>query len=79
MADAAYLALDADQGPTVRLIGATLRTIAADWGVGWPARFDVLDSLQAALPLAHRRIETLRDPGGSILTRLQTVLPFNFH
>ena len=76
------LATASDQGPVVRLIGATIRAIAAGWGESWADAETVLKPLETALPLAQERVATLRRylaVPGDPLELLRTVLPFNFH
>lgn len=66
----------------VRLIGATIRAIAAGWGESWADAETVLKPLETALPLAQERVATLRRylaAPGDPLELLRTVLPFNFH
>lgn len=79
--DAAALAFSADQGPTVQLIGACCRAIAAAWGEPWPEAPQRLAPLYNSLPHAAQRLDTLAaflnspaDPHQF----LRNVLPFNF-
>lgn len=79
--DASSRAFVADQGPVVRLIGATCRKVAAVWGEPWTNEAKELKFLVDALPAARTQINTLKMWNGAdlpTLTLLQTVLPFNF-
>lgn len=79
--DGAQRAFDANQGPTVRLIGACCRAVAAGWGNPWPGGEEELNSLKVQLPLAANRIEKVRASlHMSIVPQelLAVVLPFNF-
>lgn len=70
-----------EQGPTVRLIGAVCRAIAAAWGAPWPSAAPELAELRAALPAAVERldrIEAFAAQPTAPLTLLRAVLPFNF-
>ncbi len=83
MLDGAALAFEAEQGPTLHLIGACLRSIAHKWGDPWENSAEILDSLRKDLPYAHDRIDILQkfidapnDTNGREM--LKHVLPFNF-
>jgi hypothetical protein len=79
--DAAANAFNAEQGPTVTLIGACCRKIAEAWGEPWPEAATCLDSLKQEIPLAVARIEVLAEPmepHSDPILLLQRVLPFNF-
>lgn len=80
---AAGLAFAADQGDTVRLIGACCRSIAASWGDPWTESRNVFDSLRESLPCARERIDRLETwlarPDAKPQEMLAQVLPFNFH
>jgi len=74
-------AFSGNQGPTVRLIGAACRTVAALWGCPWEESMNELDRLARDLPLAAQRIESLRTAvsrSADPLRLLAEVLPFNF-
>jgi hypothetical protein len=79
---AAAIAFAAEQGPTVRLIGACCRAIGVAWGDPWAEKTAVLSELRESLPYARARIDCLelfmneRKPPLDIL---REVLPFNFH
>jgi hypothetical protein len=79
---AAAIAFTAQQGPTVRLIGACCRAIGVAWGDSWPEHSSVISELRASLPYASAGIDQLelylREPKQP-LTLLREVLPFNFH
>ena len=79
---AAAIAFTAQQGPTVRLIGACCRAIGVAWGDSWPEHSSVLLELRASLPYASAGIDQLelylREPKQP-LELLREVLPFNFH
>ncbi|GEM_PF-2238677 len=77
------VAMADDSGPTVQLIGACCRVIAAHWGEAWePTEAALLlGLLEVELPLAAERIARLRaelTQPGEPLALLQAVLPFNF-
>ncbi len=79
-ADRAF-AVDMAQGPTVRLIGACCRAVAAAWGEPWRDAPAELSHLKQALPLAGARIDHLAGwlaKPGDPLPMLRQVLPFNF-
>jgi len=70
-----------DHGPTVRLIGASCRVVAAGWGKPWPDAEEELNQLAAILPLASARIEKLKSAIQNPiapLSLISEVLPFNF-
>jgi hypothetical protein len=79
---AASIAFSAQQGPTVRLIGACCRAIGVAWGDPWAEQETVLSELREELPYAKTRLDCL----GMFLAHpkqpvdiLREVLPFNFH
>ncbi len=79
--DGADRAFSAQQGPTVNVIGACCRAVAAAWGTPWPEGEKELARLKSQLPAAADRIDLLtgalqspEDP----LDLLRGVLPFNF-
>jgi CRISPR-associated DxTHG motif protein len=82
LVDAAGLAFVADQGPTVRSIGAAIRASAVTWGARWPESEAVLRELRVALPSAAARLDRIAafvaEPGDDPLALLVEVLPFNF-
>ncbi|MCY2930976.1 MAG: hypothetical protein NTV86_16105 [Planctomycetota bacterium] len=76
------LAFAQDQGPTVRLIGATLGVVGRWWGRTWDNLAAELDALERELPLAATQVSALRaacNQVGNPLGLLEAVLPFNFH
>lgn len=79
---ASAIAFTAQQGPTVRLIGACCRAIAVAWGDSWPEHNSVLSELRTSLPYAGAGIDQLelflKEPKQP-LELLRAVLPFNFH
>lgn len=79
--DAAGLGFAAQQGPTVRLIGACCRAVAVAWGTPWPEADGILTGMRQDLPLAVDRLDRLaaflRQPEEP-RTMLRQVLPFNF-
>lgn len=83
--DAWRLANAPGQGPTVRLIGACCRVIAAAWGLTWTeAEAEAeLTKLAGELPMAAPRFAALRAwrgaPAAEPRALLAAVLPFNFH
>ncbi len=85
LAEGAYqLAMDVEQGPTVRLIGCCCRAVAQSWGRDWPEGQQRLDELESRLPAAKTCIDGLRqylqEPASqNPLDMLARVLPFNFH
>jgi hypothetical protein len=79
--DGSARAFAANQGPVVRLIGATCRKVAVVWGEAWTKEAEELEFLRNALPAAETQINLLKMwNGGDVpaLTLLKTVLPFNF-
>ena len=79
---AASIAFTAQQGPTVRLIGACCRAIGIAWGDPWAEKDTVLTELRDALPSARTRIDRLElflNNPKQPLDILREVLPFNFH
>jgi hypothetical protein len=79
--DGALRAFDSQQGPTVNVIGACCRTVAAAWGTPWPEGLSELHRLKSLLPAAAVRLECLESSLHSPIEPLQllrSVLPFNF-
>jgi hypothetical protein len=70
----------ANQGPTVRLIGATIAAASAHWGVRWDDADAKLAALREDLPLANiDAIQAfLNTRTGDPMGLLRAVLPFNF-
>ena len=79
-AQAVHIAEAANQGPTVRLIGATIAAASAAWGVGWDHADAKLAALREDLPLANiDAIASFLDTRtGDPMGLLRAVLPFNF-
>jgi len=77
------LAIEQNQGPTVQLIGAACRTIAASWGQAWPESETVLAKLEQQIPQARNALDAMRayltHPEQPPMAFLEQVLPFNFH
>ena len=81
MLDGASLAFSAEQGPTVRLIGACLRAVSHAWGDDWAEGKEVLHELDAALPATRDRLQIIAhflDTPFDGLNLLKKILPFNF-
>lgn len=78
---AGNISFEADQGPTVRFIGACCRVVASYWGEAWNEAEDQFNRLETELPFASDRIARLRaaisDPQDP-LKLFADVLPFNF-
>ncbi len=81
--EASALAFSADQGPTVRLIGAVCRTLA--WTLGgepWANALVEYETLARALPCALERLNALagwiEQPEDDPRALLVATLPFNF-
>lgn len=81
--DAAEAAFTANQGPTVKLIGACCRCLGEVWGESWPDRNNILETLRTDLPLARAHIDRLvawtNAPDVEPIAVFEEVLPFNFH
>ncbi len=82
MLEASTLAFGSNQGPTVHMIGAVCRTLAAGLGRPWDNAATLFSDLQHALPAAKARLDLLEGwlskPGSDPLDLLRNVLPFNF-
>lgn len=80
--DAANRAFSAEQGPTVRLIGACCRCVAADWGAPWPEAGQELEYLEQQLPAAAENTGKLKvamqTSSYAPRAMLASILPFNF-
>lgn len=81
--EAATLAEQAQQGPTVALIGACIRNVAVAHGGSWPGKEQMLEKLRKQLPAAADRIDLIQSvpkpDRRALLDFLASVLPFNFH
>jgi hypothetical protein len=78
---AAAIAFSAQQGPTVRLIGACCRAIGVAWGDAWHEAESILSELRETLPHARKRLERLSlflETPSDPLALLSETLPFNF-
>ncbi len=77
------LAVEQNQGPTVQLIGAACRAVAAGWGQAWPESETLLGKLEQEIPKARNALDAVRayltHPEQTPIAFLEQVLPFNFH